>query len=206
MNVNKKGFTLVELLIVIGILAILATTAVIILNPAQLLAQSRDGQRLSDLASIQSAIALYLTDVSNPSLGACTTGTDTVGRYHVGAAGTVTSGKGSFGGVGGGTTDTGDRTTGTAGTPSTSTGWVDVPFVDISGGSPISNLPVDPTNDWDSGTHGFVYRYACDGTAQTFELNAELESLKYEDFMENINDGGNDADLYEIGTEPGLDL
>ena len=34
----KKGFTLIELVIVIGILAILATVVVLVLNPAQLLA------------------------------------------------------------------------------------------------------------------------------------------------------------------------
>ena len=56
----KKGFTLIELLIVIAILAILATTVVLVLNPAQILAQARDAQRISDLSSIKSAIALYL--------------------------------------------------------------------------------------------------------------------------------------------------
>ena len=34
---TKKGFTLLELLIVIGILSILSTTVVLVINPAQLL-------------------------------------------------------------------------------------------------------------------------------------------------------------------------
>ncbi|MDD4819148.1 MAG: prepilin-type N-terminal cleavage/methylation domain-containing protein, partial [Candidatus Colwellbacteria bacterium] len=39
---NKKtAFTLVELLIVIAILAVLAAAVVIVLNPAELLAQAR---------------------------------------------------------------------------------------------------------------------------------------------------------------------
>src|SRR3989344_5681288 len=66
---NKKGFTLIELLIVIAILGILAAAVIVVLNPAQLLAQARDGTRLSDLDSVRSAIALYLTDVSAPALG-----------------------------------------------------------------------------------------------------------------------------------------
>ncbi|MGC9603563.1 MAG: type II secretion system protein, partial [Minisyncoccia bacterium] len=41
------GFTLIELLVVIGILGTLATAVVLVLNPAQLLAQARDSTRLS---------------------------------------------------------------------------------------------------------------------------------------------------------------
>ena len=70
MNTQKKGFTLVELLIVIGILAVLATTAVIVLNPVELLKQARDSQRLSDLDSVRSATSLYLADVTSPSFTA----------------------------------------------------------------------------------------------------------------------------------------
>ena len=67
---HKKGFTLIELLIVIAILGILAAAVIVVLNPGQLLAQARDAQRLSDLDSVKSAIALYLTDVSSPTLTA----------------------------------------------------------------------------------------------------------------------------------------
>src|SRR3989344_1305406 len=70
MSARKKGFTLIELLIVIGILAVLATITVLVLNPAQLFAQARDSQRLSDLSSVKGAIALYLTTVDTPSLEA----------------------------------------------------------------------------------------------------------------------------------------
>ena len=65
----KKGFTLIELVIVIGILAILATVVILVLNPAQLLAQARDSQRISDLGSVKSAIALYLATAAVPAIG-----------------------------------------------------------------------------------------------------------------------------------------
>ena len=74
----KKGFTLIELLIVIAILAILATTIAVVMNPAQMLKEARDSQRMSDLKSIQSALALYLVSVVNPSFTGkhnCTKGT-----------------------------------------------------------------------------------------------------------------------------------
>ena len=68
---NKRGFTLLELLIVIGILAILATVAILAINPGELLKRSRDSSRISDLATIKTAIAIAITDNPNLSLGTC---------------------------------------------------------------------------------------------------------------------------------------
>ncbi|MDD4931709.1 MAG: prepilin-type N-terminal cleavage/methylation domain-containing protein, partial [Candidatus Colwellbacteria bacterium] len=60
------SFTLVELLIVIAILAVLAAAVVVVLNPAELLAQARDSQRSTDLRTLKDAIDLWTLD--NPSL------------------------------------------------------------------------------------------------------------------------------------------
>ena len=57
-NTLKKGFTLVELLIVIAVLAILIAAVVIVLNPGEILAQARDSQRLNDLNTLKSALGL----------------------------------------------------------------------------------------------------------------------------------------------------
>ena len=60
-NKRKRSFTLIELLVVIGILAILATIVVLVINPAERLAQTRDSKRLHDLKILQSAINLTVT-------------------------------------------------------------------------------------------------------------------------------------------------
>ena len=175
---NGKGFTLLELLIVIGILAVLAATVTVVLNPAQLLAQARDGQRLADLNGVRSAIALYLTTVTG-------TPTLTVGPFAQGATATCWSLAG--------TCVARDVYT-VAGA-----GWVGVNLAGASGGSPLATLPRDPSNN-------ATYHYAYDGddTAKTFELNAVLESTKYSSLM--TTDGGNSATTYEMGTDPDLDL
>ena len=64
-----SSFTLVELLIVIAILAVLAAAVVIVLNPAELLAQARDSQRLSDISTLKNAVDLMIVDDPSASLG-----------------------------------------------------------------------------------------------------------------------------------------
>lgn len=56
---QRLGFTLLELIIVIGIIAILGTVVVLVLNPAQMFAQSRDIGRISDLQNISDALVYY---------------------------------------------------------------------------------------------------------------------------------------------------
>ncbi len=57
-----KGFTLVELLVVIAIIAILAGALFLVINPAALLAKSRDSKRIGELSSVNKAIAAALAD------------------------------------------------------------------------------------------------------------------------------------------------
>jgi len=45
----SPSFTLIELVIVIGILAVLAAVVVIVINPAEYMKSTRDAQRMSEL-------------------------------------------------------------------------------------------------------------------------------------------------------------
>ncbi len=171
----RKGFTLVELLVVIAIIAILAVVVVLTLNPAALLQQSRDSNRLSDLSTMNNAINIYNTDQSGNA------------SYSLGAASTM-----YLSIVDSSATSTAGTNCSTMGLPATSTvwtdhcaasstlrnvngnGWIPVNFSNITSGSPFGSLPVDPTNNTSS---LFYYAYLTNGS--TYALAAPLESQKY---------------------------
>jgi prepilin-type N-terminal cleavage/methylation domain-containing protein len=184
MNKNKKGFTLVELLIVIGILAILTAAIVVVLNPAELLRQARDSQRMSDLDSVRSAITLYLTSAASPDLNFASTGEIVNCMVATKTSPFSISGHGCGGSEAAATSRAIDGT-----------GWISVSFEGVTGGSPLSILPQDPTND---ASH--FYAYAANDTTNVFEIDTVLESTKYAGKMASSSDGGNNENFYEVGT------
>ena len=186
---HSKGFTLVELLVVIAIVAVLSTVVIITLNPAELLKQTRDSNRISDMATLKSAVSLYLADATTPSLGSAT-----LCYESTTLAPTSTGCGGLFAGTR--TTTQGDSRT------VDGTGWIPVNFNGISSGSPLGNLPIDPLNN-----ETYFYAYAASGGV--FEVNSNMESNRYVNGgSEDVEskDGGNKADNYEAGNAPSLAL
>jgi len=203
-NKFRSAFTLIELLVVIAIIAILAVVVVLTLNPAELLRQSRDSNRVSDMATLTSAINLYTTDqsgssgfslgsssviyVSIPDPNATTTaGTNcsllslptlpSAYSYHCAASSTYRNIDG--------------------------TGWIPVNLTNLSSGSPISNLSVDPTN---TSSSRLYYSYTTNGSQ--FEVTSAMESVKYKLGGSNdqiSGDGGPLATVYEKGSQLGLE-
>lgn len=203
---KKKGFTLVELLVVIAILALLMSIVIVTINPGEILRKTRDTKRVSDLGALRTAMNLYLTDRANPSM-ATTPATDCPVKiyYSVGTGGmTATSQVG------------GDGYTRTTQVPATNprltdgTGWIPVNFGSISSGSPLSALPIDPTNATSTTqTSNLYYTYACNATSTTYEIDAQMESVYYKSGGDGdvvSKDGGNCTTLYEVGNAPGLNL
>jgi prepilin-type N-terminal cleavage/methylation domain-containing protein len=198
---HRKAFTLIELLVVIAIIAVIAIVVVVTLSPGQLIQQSRDSNRLSDLANIQTAVNLFLTDQPGGNIGSSSVvyvsipdpvATSTAGdqcqglglsslpsgySYHCAASSTIRNANGQ--------------------------GWIPVNLASISVGSPLSALPQDPTNS--SSSH-LYYTYTTNGNQ--YEVTAALESQKYKLGGSNDvvgTDGSSLSTVYAKGTNLSLE-
>src|ERR1022692_3969030 len=168
---KSKGFTLIELLVVIAIIAILSVVVILTLNPVELLRQSRDSSRVSDMATLSSALGIYAEDVGgsmgSPNvvyvsipepLATSTAGDQCLGlglltlpslySYHCAASSTYRNVNG--------------------------TGWIPLNLTSISSGAPVGSLPIDPFN---TSSSRFYYTYTTDGTQ--YEVTSAMESSKY---------------------------
>ncbi|OGD31847.1 hypothetical protein A3C91_00275 [Candidatus Azambacteria bacterium RIFCSPHIGHO2_02_FULL_52_12] len=223
-NSRKKGFTLLELLIVITILAILTLVVVLFINPVEILKKSRDVQRMSDLDITRTAINLYLQDSASNTLGGTTYCTASVPASESngqtlrnGVKTSLVATTAPVPGVPGYVTFTNPSTVYANATTTADLalangkGWIPgFDFTTVGSGAPIAKLPIDPTNTATlvtgegPGINSLYYRYACK-TNNTFELDATLESLAYGPTAglasKAASDGGNSVMRYEVGTD-----
>lgn len=73
MSKTAKGFTLIEILVVIGIIAVLAGIVLVAINPARQFRLANDSQRTSNLNTVLNAIGQRLVDNRGqfPATGGC---------------------------------------------------------------------------------------------------------------------------------------
>lgn len=209
MKNNRKGFTLIELLVVIAIIAVLAVVVVLTLNPAELLRQARDSNRLSDFATLKSALSLYATDVvtsTNLNGTAGMTGNGAYDLYLYQTSGnnaptamatynTTSTVQGSWGFLGGEAAAT-TTAQGAAGRAVNGTGWIPVNFGAISSGAPLAALPVDPSNSYGGTASSSLYAYVYAASSTVYKLTTRMESTKY------VNGGGSDVESTDGGSNP----
>ena len=69
---TTKGFTLVELMIVIALIGVLALILNSALNPDEIFKKSRDTVRLSDLQNLRKSVELALSDGKSFDINRCT--------------------------------------------------------------------------------------------------------------------------------------
>jgi len=208
-NKKQKGFTLIELLVVIAIIAILAVVVVLTLNPAELLRQARDSNRISDFATIKSAISLYSEDVSTTT-ALCSSSSTTCsvvvgGGYRlytadisasVATSTYETAAAGYWGFAG---SEVAIATSTNFSRAVDSSGWIPLNLNAISSGAPISSWPVDPVN---SGQNMYIYA-ATSTSPQTWKVATKMESVKYSYNGAGdvgTGDGGNSTSTYEQGS------
>ena len=193
----KKGFTLIELLVVIAILAVLAVVVVLTLNPAGLLQEARDSNRISDMATLKSALSLYMADVPSPSLGTstwCYTSIPT-SSFVIYSTTTVTTATSScqtwFTQA---TSSTLTQTSSPNRAVTGTTGWIPVNVSAVSAGAPFAQWPIDPVN---SAT--YFYSYEASSTGLVFKVGMFMESAKYKWTGVGGNGGGGDVETTDGG-------
>ncbi len=83
---NLKGFTLIEILIVIGLIAILAAITIIALNPTENFQAARNSERQSEVSQIANSIDRWVIDggsLTDLTLSVCGTISDSSGKEVV---------------------------------------------------------------------------------------------------------------------------
>ncbi len=79
---KKGGFTLIEVLVVIGIIAILAAIVIVAINPTRQFAQARNAQREANVETILNAIGQNIVD--NKGTFVCATGMPSASSTQIG--------------------------------------------------------------------------------------------------------------------------
>jgi len=183
---KPKGFTIIEILIVLVLVSVLATILFFTFNTIDIIKRSRDGKRLNDIQALNSAIQLLLNQ--NPEINL---GIDNVIYLSLPDSNSNCSSYPNLPPIFSpfsyrcSPTSTFRKTDGS--------GWLPLNF--SSSLFSFSSLPIDPLNNSD-------YFYAYLKRGNKYKLTARMESEAFGYQM--INDGGIEPLLYELGNDLNL--
>lgn len=172
MKVLKKSFTLIELLIVIGILSILVVTILITLNPAEAQKKARDTKRLKDIVTLQAIVQQWINDGKAPF---CTT-----------AIGVCTS----------------DASSTNVNSDPCNNNWLGQNLCDYTNSVPVdpaNNKQRTGLTGGNPATQTYTFRYFFGMRGSDYEIATRLESISNVNAV--TNDGGEDPDLVEVGSD-----
>lgn len=191
----RRGFTLLEMVIVLAIVGVLGTVVVIALDPVELFRKARDSKRVSELKTLSGSLDFFMNDVNVPL------GVDKTVYISVGdpGAGTMAGDRSNCASLGLPPLAQGwtyscvhpnffRRTDGN--------GWLPINLQTLSTKAPFASLPVDPVNDITSNRY---YAYVASSSRQ-YVLTAGIESQKFRKDVE-MKDNGTDSTRYEMGND-----
>jgi len=186
----RRAFTLVEVLVTVGLIAVLSTVVLLTLNPLDFLKQGRDSTRLNDLSNLMRTLNYIQAESPQTFFG--NPKTIYISRPDPNLTGDATS------------------TCPNMNLPPIPSDWSyycvspqNLSRIDGKGWIPIdfsnqaifrlSKLPTDPKND-----ENYYYTYVYDPNTQSFEIDTVLESQKQKHLL--AEDNGDNNNLYELGT------
>lgn len=182
MHAKQHGFTLIEIALVIGIVAVFAVVTIMVFQPSVILAQVRDSRRMVDMDTLSKIFYARGTEAI--------TGFGTLNTVYTSLPDTSsTCANLNLPGLPGGFTY--NCVTTTTLTNVDGTGWLPINMNTLSTGAPISVLPVDPRN---SAQQNLYYTYTCTTSgcefATVFESQKRLATLTGTDALLGIYSKG----------------
>ena len=169
---TRESFTLIELLIVVGVVGLLAIIVLLVLNPAEMTKSARDSNRLNDFETINKAIKLHQVDQPSAYQGSSSVVYVSVPDDNINCSNIELPSLPGGWSYHCSPSSTFRKIDGT--------GWIPIKLDDISYGNPLGTWPVDPINSVSS---SYYYTYV-----KGWELNAKIESKKYKETQ--LSDGG----------------